>query len=669
MMKAATASVPLHDWLLKRSRWFDDETTVAITFAVKTFVAGLLALYFAFWLGLDEPRWALLTVYVVSQPQSGLALAKGFYRALGTAAGLLFSTLLVFTFSQYGELFVPSLALWIGICNFAARAARNFMSYGFLLAGYTAAIVGIPAALDPSQAYTLIVARGTEVVIGLTFAALASRLLFPQDLVQQLLAITRRLIIRAKEFGSAAVDPAADKTALATQRFRLIQDLASIDSMRASAYFESAEARRVNEPIGEVAVAALSVCAITEDIASRFVSAPPSPTACPWIAPELLSKTNDSPAENPAVTCTLVSVSDQRNLFDAKAKLTEAENWLEGKPRGTHSSVPYETWSEPTLAILTGARATLAVLVTWPIWFVTAWPSGPIAIIVVAAVCSLIASLEQPVTISLALAATILVAIVPVFVTVFYLLPLAPDFVGMAFALAPLMLMCGFVMAQPKIGAIGQLTVVYFTVGSNIDNVMNYDTVAFFNTSLAILFGIGVALVFFATIFPETPSQALRLLRRQLRFRLSWFSAARKSSLPLFAYALCDQAARTFTRVKDESSATQQCYAMTMAALTTARSIDNVKRALSAALPPRIKHEIEMLLGRVPETFARASRAGLVKQAWKARSIRMHILRQVRATNNADEATALSYALVGCERLRASLLKSRVLLNEAPHAR
>ena len=46
--------------------------------------------------------------------------------------------------------------------------------------------------------------------------------------------------------------------------------------------------------------------------------------------------------------------------------------------------------------------------------------------------------MEQPVTISLALAATILVATVPVFVTVFYLLPLASDFISMAIALAPL---------------------------------------------------------------------------------------------------------------------------------------------------------------------------------------------------------------------------------------
>jgi len=49
----------------------------------------LLALYIAFWAGLDEPRWSFLTVFVVSQPDSGLVLAKSFYRMLGTIAGCL----------------------------------------------------------------------------------------------------------------------------------------------------------------------------------------------------------------------------------------------------------------------------------------------------------------------------------------------------------------------------------------------------------------------------------------------------------------------------------------------------------------------------------------------------------------------------------------------------
>ncbi len=51
-------------------------------FAVKTYLAALLALFISFWLMLDEPYRALLTVFVVAQPDSGQVLAKGFYRIL-----------------------------------------------------------------------------------------------------------------------------------------------------------------------------------------------------------------------------------------------------------------------------------------------------------------------------------------------------------------------------------------------------------------------------------------------------------------------------------------------------------------------------------------------------------------------------------------------------------
>ena len=162
-MKAAVASLPSRDWLLKKPDWLDHQTAVGLTFAVKTFAASLLALYIAFWAGLDDPRWSFLTVFVVSQPDSGLVLAKSFYRILGTIAGLLVTIALVFGLAQYGELFVAAVAVWICFCNFAARAVRNFASYGFQLAGYTVAIVGIPAALEPTGAYPLLVARCTEI--------------------------------------------------------------------------------------------------------------------------------------------------------------------------------------------------------------------------------------------------------------------------------------------------------------------------------------------------------------------------------------------------------------------------------------------------------------------------------------------------------------------------
>jgi uncharacterized membrane protein YccC len=99
-------------------------------------------------------------------------------------------------------------------------------------------------------------------------------------------------------------------------------------------------------------------------------------------------------------------------------------------------------WSDPVSAALTGLRSALAIAVTSAFWFATAWPNGSTAVVVAAVVCSLIASIEQPDKISMALAATVLVAAKPVFATQFYLLPLAVDFPSMAAALAPLMLAC-----------------------------------------------------------------------------------------------------------------------------------------------------------------------------------------------------------------------------------
>jgi hypothetical protein len=50
--------------------------------------AALIALLVAFTFNLDQPYWALLTVFIVSQPQqSGLVLAKSFYRIIGTSDG------------------------------------------------------------------------------------------------------------------------------------------------------------------------------------------------------------------------------------------------------------------------------------------------------------------------------------------------------------------------------------------------------------------------------------------------------------------------------------------------------------------------------------------------------------------------------------------------------
>ena len=147
-------------------------------------------------------------------------------------------------------------------------------------------------------------------------------------------------------------------------------------------------------------------------------------------------------------------------------------------------------WPDPVGAALSAIRAVLAIAITSAFWFATAWPNGPTAVVVAAVVCTLFATMQQPDKIALACAATVLVAAAPVFVTQFYFIPVAVDFLSLAVALAPLLLTSGYILAQPGIGPLGMLSAVYFTYASSINNVMSYDAVAFFNSSFAVLVGI-----------------------------------------------------------------------------------------------------------------------------------------------------------------------------------
>src|SRR5246127_240418 len=148
-------------------------------FAAKTTASGLIALLIAFTFNLDQPQWALLTVFIVSQPQSGLVLAKSFYRIIGTVVGAAGALVLVSLFAQERVLFLGALAIWIGVCTFGSQYARNFAAYAFVLAGYTAAIVGIPGALDANNAFYIATARVTEICLGIMVAGAVNRIVLP----------------------------------------------------------------------------------------------------------------------------------------------------------------------------------------------------------------------------------------------------------------------------------------------------------------------------------------------------------------------------------------------------------------------------------------------------------------------------------------------------------
>jgi uncharacterized membrane protein YccC len=662
-MKAAVASLPLRNWLLKRPDWLDHQTAVALTFAVKTFAASLLALYIAFWAGLDDPRWSFLTVFVVSQPDSGLVLAKSFYRILGTIAGVLVTIALVFGLAQYGELFVAAVAVWMCLCNFAARAVRNFASYGFQLAGYTVAIVAIPAALEPSGAYPLVVARCTEIALGIICAALVSRLILVRELSPKLVELVRALARRADGFATVQLDPDADRERVAAERTELAKAYLDVQAMQRSAYFESADARVLDQPLRRLTQAALELCVTAEAAASHRVASLPYPEKSPS-RDNATSHTNEPSAEDGRIVSALVHAADERDLALARTRLREGMAAFDGGEE-LGPNIVRGLWSDPVPAVLTGLRSALAVGITSAFWFATAWPTGPTAVVVAAVLCSLLASLEQPDKISMAAAATVLIAAGPVFATQFYLMPLAVDFSSMAVALAPLMLTCGFIMAQPQIGALGLLSAVYFAFASNIDNVMTYDAVAFLNSSFAILVGIAVAVVLFATFFPETPAFAVRRFRRQLMVHLGDLAGASRcaSALSCYQRALCEQLGATLARVKDEPKAARECFTSAITALSAAQAISRLGESLTeATLPPSIAREGSRLLARLSRTLRHPSIRNFGKRAAEAHALGRHALMAARGSAQADDLKALDGIIVGAETLGSDLIRAPMVL-------
>src|SRR6478672_11221372 len=134
-----------------------------LLFSVKSFAAAMLALYLALSIGLPRPFWAMLTAYVVASPLSGAVRSKAAYRVGGTLLGSVATVLLVPRLANAPELLALALACWVGVCLYISLHDRTPRSYVFMLAGYTAALIGFPAVGAPDTVFDVALARVEEI--------------------------------------------------------------------------------------------------------------------------------------------------------------------------------------------------------------------------------------------------------------------------------------------------------------------------------------------------------------------------------------------------------------------------------------------------------------------------------------------------------------------------
>ncbi|CAE6730277.1 p-hydroxybenzoic acid efflux pump subunit AaeB [Paraburkholderia aspalathi] len=531
----------------------------------KALAACFLALGIAMKLDLPQPRTAMTTVFIVMQPQSGMVFAKSFYRICGTLVGLVVMLALIGLFAQQPELFIVTTAIWVGICTAGAARNRNFKSYGFVLAGYTAALIGIPASQHPDGAFLSALTRVAEVVVGIICAGAVSGLVFPQFAGLQMRSTVRARFSAFVEYVSASLAGRNDRAQIEATNARFVADIVGFEAARSVAVFEGPDSRmrggrlaRLNSEFmtastrfhalhqlmnrlrdSQTSGAMVAVEALEpyfKEIAPLLAkSGEPvlSATDAAHAAAQLDAYKAELPKRVRETRAALETQPDAPLLdFDTGAELLyrfiddlhayaatyaslavdihERERWIER----------YEPKTNGIAAGVAGLRAAIVMVVLGAFWIATAWPSGSTLTLDAAAVCALASASPDPKRTAFQMAAGTLVASVMGMIAVYGVYPHIDGFPLLCAALTPFLLLGVFMTTRPALAGYGVGYCIFFCFLAGPDNLIHYDPSGTINDAIALVLSMLVCAVAFAVLLPpSTPWLRNRLLidlRRQV---------------------------------------------------------------------------------------------------------------------------------------------------------
>src|SRR4029077_20671387 len=101
---------------LDRPLWLAGVPADSWAFGIRIWLAVVVALAASFWLQLEAPSTAAVTVAILAEPTRGRALEKASFRLVATIVGVTASIVIVGMFSQARDLMLLAFAVWIGLC-------------------------------------------------------------------------------------------------------------------------------------------------------------------------------------------------------------------------------------------------------------------------------------------------------------------------------------------------------------------------------------------------------------------------------------------------------------------------------------------------------------------------------------------------------------------------
>lgn len=499
-----------------------------LIFSTNSFIAAGLALLVGFSAGLPRPYWAMLTVYIVAQPLTGALRSKAVFRVLGTILGGIAAVVLVPPLVNAPELLALALATWVGLCLYLSLLDRTPRAYVFMLAGYTAAIIGFPSVDAPQAVFDTAVSRVEEITVGILCATLVHSILFPRE-------VSAALDARVRDFLSDGRLWIADALAGLhgprewRERHRLAGNVTELQVLATHMPFDTAaltsRTRAVRALQDRLAMLLPLVSGIDDrlgglrdanalspalrdavDAVIAFVRAPPGGHGDAQVLKARLAAalpSLDAPHDN--VWARMLAIS-------ALVRLGEmVECWQETLELAAflHHPVGVPPHLDPIvrararrplhrdhgLAALSALALMVAVLGCCTFWIAARWPQGAVAAMMAAVFSSFYATQDDPGPALMSFMRWTIVSLPIAALYLFLFLPRMSDFPMLLLTLSPFYLMAGYMQGDVRLATRAMPLLLGVTGALALQETFSADFESFINGNLAQIVGIGAALM------------------------------------------------------------------------------------------------------------------------------------------------------------------------------
>ena len=557
-------------------------------FSAKCFAAAMLAMYIALWFGLPRPFWAMMTTYVVASPLAGAVRSKAAYRFCGTLFGSAASVLIVGTLSGARELLMLALSAWMAVCLYIALRDRTPRSYMFMLAGYTAALIGFPAVDTPLQIFDIALARVEEISLGILCGSLVHSLVFPTSMAPVLLGLLDRTLGDLSRWlhdvlQPTGAPPGGDHAAVAHDRRRVAADITQLRMLSTHVPYDTSHLRWTAGALGAMQDAGATLTPLLSAVEDRlhalreFHQGMPADVAAVlahvdrWVRaqvppaagtahPEegldaLLAMIRELGAAGGATTpweqALRISLSERlqeltlrwRDCAQLRATIDQG---LAGEPvtARTASLGRHALHHDRGLALLSALSTVVATLACCAFWILTAWPSGSAVPMMAAVFCILFSTMDDPVPAIDGFTKGTLWSVPLSALYVLVAMPLMQDFGMVVLLCAPAFLLLGCFVGRTTPGNMA-MPIIFGVAGAlAMRDTATADVVSFANSITAQVLGAVAAARITALIRSVSADWSARRIQRA-----TWHELAQLATGPLRRAAEDAYAVRMLDRI------------------------------------------------------------------------------------------------------------------------